>query len=158
MCIANQSGTRGLHTSHLSLIISNFLYQLSLRGFLAEREIIANANFYHNVNSESARVRNPSAKVQRISEIHSTFAEKVKKTKSMPTCVSQYCYYKLAVAVAIFAAIINRRRGWKDPMQIRDEHIRLITSDCMDVLRRRRRPRLSPCLCLRRTRTTRNIQ
>ena len=53
----------------------------------------------------------------------------------MPTCVSQYCYYKLAVAVAIFAAIINRRRGWKDPMQIRDEHIHQITSDCMDVLR-----------------------
>ena len=33
------------------------------------------------------------------------------------------------------AAIINRRRGWKDPMQIRDEHIHQITSDCMDVLR-----------------------
>ena len=34
------------------------------------------------------------------------------------------------------AAIINRRRGWKDPMQIREEHIRQIASDCMDVLRR----------------------
>lgn len=34
------------------------------------------------------------------------------------------------------AAIINRRRGWKDPMQIREEHIRQIASDCIDVLRR----------------------
>ena len=34
------------------------------------------------------------------------------------------------------AAIINRRRGWKDPMQIREEHIRQIAGDCMDVLRR----------------------
>lgn len=34
------------------------------------------------------------------------------------------------------AAIINRRRGWKDPMAIREEHIRQITDDCIDVLRR----------------------
>lgn len=33
------------------------------------------------------------------------------------------------------AAIINRRRGWKDPMQIREEHIRQIVKDCNEVLR-----------------------
>ena len=33
------------------------------------------------------------------------------------------------------AAIINRRRGWKDPMLIRHEHIRQISSDCIDILR-----------------------
>ena len=33
------------------------------------------------------------------------------------------------------AAIINQRRGWKDPMAIRVEHIRQIVGDCMDILR-----------------------
>ena len=33
------------------------------------------------------------------------------------------------------AAIINQRRGWKDPMVIRGEHIRQIVGDCMDILR-----------------------
>ncbi len=33
------------------------------------------------------------------------------------------------------AAIINQRRGWKDPMQIREEHIRQIVKDCNEVLR-----------------------
>lgn len=33
------------------------------------------------------------------------------------------------------AAIINQRRGWKDPMLIRKEHIRQIADDCMDILR-----------------------
>jgi hypothetical protein len=32
------------------------------------------------------------------------------------------------------AAIINQRRGWKDPMAIREEHIRQIIGDCMDIL------------------------
>ena len=32
------------------------------------------------------------------------------------------------------ASIINRRHGWKDPMQIREEHIRQIVKDCNDVL------------------------
>lgn len=32
------------------------------------------------------------------------------------------------------AAIINQRRGWKAPMQIREEHIKQIVDDCMDVL------------------------
>ena len=34
------------------------------------------------------------------------------------------------------SAIINRRRGWKDAMQIREEHIRQIASDCTDILRK----------------------
>lgn len=34
------------------------------------------------------------------------------------------------------AAIINRRRRWKDPMQIREEHIRQIAGDCTDILRK----------------------
>ena len=33
------------------------------------------------------------------------------------------------------AAIINQRRGWKDPMAIRREHIQQILGDCMDILR-----------------------
>ena len=32
------------------------------------------------------------------------------------------------------AAIINMRRGWTDPMKIREEHIKQIVNDCMDVL------------------------
>lgn len=32
------------------------------------------------------------------------------------------------------AAIVNMRRGWKDPMKIREEHIKQIADDCMDVL------------------------
>lgn len=32
------------------------------------------------------------------------------------------------------AAIVNMRRGWKDPMKIREEHIKQIVDDCMDVL------------------------
>ncbi len=32
------------------------------------------------------------------------------------------------------AAIVNMRRGWKDPMMIREEHIKQIVDDCMDVL------------------------
>lgn len=34
------------------------------------------------------------------------------------------------------AAIVNMRRGWKDPMKIREEHIKQIVDDCMDVLRK----------------------
>ena len=34
------------------------------------------------------------------------------------------------------SAIINRRRGWKDAMQIREEHIRQIAGDCTDILRK----------------------
>lgn len=33
------------------------------------------------------------------------------------------------------AAIINLRHGWKNPMEIREEHKRQIINDCMDVLR-----------------------
>lgn len=32
------------------------------------------------------------------------------------------------------AAIVNMRRGWKDPIKIREEHIKQIVDDCMDVL------------------------
>ena len=32
------------------------------------------------------------------------------------------------------ADVINLRRGWKDPMKIREEHIKQIVDDCMDVL------------------------
>ena len=85
VCIAISNGCRRNHyTARLSHIISVLLIPLEFPTLLAIREIIANANFYHNVNSESARVRNPSAKVQRISEIHSTFAEKVKKQRACP--------------------------------------------------------------------------
>ena len=74
VCIAISNGCRRNHyTARLSHIISVLLIPLEFPTLLAMREIIANAKFYHNVNSESARVRNPSAKVQRISEIHSTF-------------------------------------------------------------------------------------
>ena len=73
VCIAISNGCRRNHyTARLSHIISVLLIPLEFPTLLAMREIIANAKFYHNVNSESARVRNPSAKVQRISEIHST--------------------------------------------------------------------------------------
>ena len=33
------------------------------------------------------------------------------------------------------ADIINQRRGWKNPMLIREEHIHQIATDCMDILR-----------------------
>jgi len=33
------------------------------------------------------------------------------------------------------AHAINLRHGWKDPMEIRAEHIQQVTSDCMDILK-----------------------
>jgi hypothetical protein len=33
------------------------------------------------------------------------------------------------------AHAINLRHGWKDPMEIRGEHLQQITSDCMDILK-----------------------
>ena len=44
------------------------------------------------------------------------------------------CHFigKRAVAAA---RAINLRHGWKDPMEIRDEHLQQITDDCMDILK-----------------------
>ena len=33
------------------------------------------------------------------------------------------------------AQAINLRHGWKDPMEIREEHLQQITNDCMDILK-----------------------
>ena len=44
------------------------------------------------------------------------------------------CAYIGERAVAA-AQAVNLRHGWKDPMEIREEHLRQITDDCMDILR-----------------------
>ena len=44
------------------------------------------------------------------------------------------CHFIGERAVAA-AHVINLRHGWKDPMEIRDEHLQQITSDCMDILK-----------------------
>ena len=44
------------------------------------------------------------------------------------------CHFIGERAVAA-AHAINLRHGWKDPMEIREEHLQQITSDCMDVLK-----------------------
>jgi len=44
------------------------------------------------------------------------------------------CHFIGERAVAA-AQAVNFRHGWKDPMEIREEHLNQITDDCMDVLR-----------------------
>ena len=44
------------------------------------------------------------------------------------------CHFIGERAVAA-AQAINLRHGWKDPMEIRGEHLQQITSDCMDILK-----------------------
>jgi len=44
------------------------------------------------------------------------------------------CHFIGERAVAA-AHAINLRHCWKDPMEIRDEHLQQITSDCMDILK-----------------------
>jgi hypothetical protein len=44
------------------------------------------------------------------------------------------CHFIGERAVAA-AQAINLRHGWKDPMEIREEHLRQITDDCYDILR-----------------------
>ncbi len=44
------------------------------------------------------------------------------------------CHFIGERAVAA-AHAINLRHGWKDPMEIRDEHLQQITDDCMDILK-----------------------
>lgn len=44
------------------------------------------------------------------------------------------CHFIGERAVAA-AQAVNLRHGWKDPMEIREEHLNQITDDCMDVLR-----------------------
>ena len=44
------------------------------------------------------------------------------------------CHFIGERAVAA-AQAINLRHGWKDPMEIRGEHIQQITDDCMDILK-----------------------
>ena len=44
------------------------------------------------------------------------------------------CHFIGERAVAA-AQAINLRHGWKDPMEIRDEHLQQITDDCMDILK-----------------------
>ncbi len=44
------------------------------------------------------------------------------------------CHFIGERAVAA-AQAINLRHGWKDPMEIREEHLRQITDDCMDILK-----------------------
>ena len=44
------------------------------------------------------------------------------------------CHFIGERAVAA-AQAVNHRHGWKDPMEIREEHLQQITNDCMDVLR-----------------------
>jgi len=43
------------------------------------------------------------------------------------------CHFIGERAVAA-AHAINLRHGWKDPMEIRDEHLQQITDDCMEIL------------------------
>ncbi len=44
------------------------------------------------------------------------------------------CHFIGERAVAA-AQAINLRHGWKDPMEIRGEHLQQITDDCMDILK-----------------------
>ena len=44
------------------------------------------------------------------------------------------CHFIGERAVAA-AQAINQRHGWKDPMEIREEHLQQITNDCMDILK-----------------------
>ena len=44
------------------------------------------------------------------------------------------CHFIGERAVAA-AQAINLRYGWKDPMEIREEHLKQITNDCMDILK-----------------------
>ena len=44
------------------------------------------------------------------------------------------CHFIGERAVAA-AHAINQRHGWKDPMEIREEHLQIITDDCMDILK-----------------------
>ena len=44
------------------------------------------------------------------------------------------CHFIGERAVAA-AQAINLRYGWKDPMEIREEHLQQITDDCMDILK-----------------------
>ena len=44
------------------------------------------------------------------------------------------CHFIGERAVAA-AQAINLRHGWKDPMEIREEHLKQITDDCMDILK-----------------------
>ena len=44
------------------------------------------------------------------------------------------CHFIGERAVAA-AQAINHRYGWKDPMEIREEHLQQITNDCMDILK-----------------------
>lgn len=44
------------------------------------------------------------------------------------------CHFIGERAVAA-AQAINQRHGWKDPMGIREEHVKQITNDCYDILR-----------------------
>ena len=44
------------------------------------------------------------------------------------------CHFIGERAVAA-AHAINLRHGWKDPMEIRAEHIQQVTDDCMDILK-----------------------
>lgn len=44
------------------------------------------------------------------------------------------CHFIGERAVAA-AQAINLRHGWKDPMEIREEHLQQITDDCMDILK-----------------------
>ena len=44
------------------------------------------------------------------------------------------CHFIGERAVAA-AHAINLRHGWKDPMEIREEHLQQITDDCMDILK-----------------------
>ena len=44
------------------------------------------------------------------------------------------CHFIGERAVAV-AQAINLRHGWKDPMEIREEHLQQITNDCMDILK-----------------------
>ena len=44
------------------------------------------------------------------------------------------CHFIGERAVAA-AQTINQRHGWKDPMKIREEHLKQITDDCMDILK-----------------------
>ena len=44
------------------------------------------------------------------------------------------CHFIGERAVAA-AQAINHRHGWKDPMEIREEHLQQITNDCMDILK-----------------------
>ena len=44
------------------------------------------------------------------------------------------CHFIGERAVAA-AQAINLRHSWKDPMEIREEHLQQITNDCMDILK-----------------------